>query len=301
MNGNLDLTYATYLTAQYEAVIAAIDAVLAVEVAALLRILKPALAFFFLIQFIRFGGGYIGWQRLLGELARALLIAAMLGAQGLYIPIARNTVVEHVPAAVAEIVTGQGSRLAPTRQFDVVSQAADNLTADIRRRNTSWSVSAFGNSIATVASNVSLQFWIAVQAGVWMVSIRLLAIALCLGPWLLIFELFERTRGFFTSWIGIMAGLLCFQLASAIYMQIALRSQMALLRAVQAAGDAGIDEMLARLLHIANAIFTDALTMLFLPAICAIAGGAAAHVGATKAFNSLPGAAGRAYDKIRKR
>lgn len=298
----VQLTFENLLTSQYTAVVEAMQRVLAAEMVEVARILQPLAGLFVLITFLRWGLGWIDWKHAAQNGGRMLLVGMLIGGQGLYQGPVRAYVMDHIPNTFARVTTGTTGRMAAAAQYDTVSLAAENLAAEIRERNTSWSIAAVQNAAANVFANGAFQFWLSVQAAVWLTSIRLMAIALCIGPWLLLLEIFDGTRGAVRAWIGVLGGLLVFQLASGVFLQISLHSLMAQLRAIQAAGrmrGVTVDEMVANLLHIGSAVFVDAMTMLALPTVCAVFGGIGTHMAAGYAARNLPGAAQRAYERGR--
>jgi hypothetical protein len=131
---------------------------------------------------------------------------------------------------------------------------------------------------------------VAIQAFVWLASIRIMAIAIILGPWLLMFEFFDRTRGFFQNWIGIVVGVWTFQFAASVFLQISMHSEMETLRNIQRASAASnsVDMMLSNLGRAAMSIFGDALTMLVLPAVFGGVSGAGAQIAAWRGMAAMP-------------
>lgn len=294
------LSYTANLGLQYQAIKTAMDRVISAELVAVLPVLRWVLAFYVLVHFWRFATANAHWSSLMWALVRALVVVFFLKGSGAYTANVRDMLFETIPNGVVASTTGSSVLISAPQQFDIVSTAIDALTADIRRQNTSWSVSAIGNSLATWLVNVGLQAAVAVQAYVWLVSVRALAITLCLGVWFIMFELFERTRGFFQHWIGTAVGIVTFQVVSAIYLSLSMQSEMEMLRAIQANSRSfDIDQMISNLIHVGASMFGDALTMLVLPTICALAAGGGVHIGATRAASAIPGAAAAAVSKLR--
>lgn len=300
-----EIAYAAVLTAQYNAVKAGMDRVLTLELAAVVPVLKSVLAVYVLVQFILFAKGHLLGMAFVGRLVRAVVVSFLLS--NVWVSYVRDYAFEKIPTALAGTASGGTSVLTAPQQFENVSTAIDNLTADIRQRNTSWTVTAFGNSIMSWIVWGGLQFALTIQAYIWLTSIRIMALTLCVGVWLILFELFDRTRGFFQHWIGIVVGLWIFQLASSVQLQISLHSEIAMLRMIHDAGASNsVDQMIANMGHVGSALFGDALTMLALPALYGGVGGAAMQYGAASAFRAMPGVmnrvgaqAMRARDRLR--
>ena len=292
-----DLTYTTILTGQYDAVRVAMDRVLAAELAAILPPLRVVLGAYFLLQFIQFAMGHVGIKPVVTALVRGVVVVWLLTGAGIWTGYVRDLSFERVPNALASVATGGNARLTAPQQFDNVSMAIDNLVAGVRKRNTSWSVTGFGNSIMTWLVWGGLQLMLTLQAYVWLASIRIMAIAICMGVWLILFEFFERTRGFFQNWIGIVVGVWTFQLAASVFLQISMHSEIELLRKIQQATPSNsVDVALANLGHVGSALAGDALTMLVLPTVFGGAAGVGAQLGAIAAARALPGMLGKAGD-----
>ena len=294
-----DLRYERFLTEQWYAVRDGMDAVLAAQASEVGYVVRAVAALFLLVLFVQWGtGGRSGWSFIWNG-AKAYAIVLLLTNPGYFAGTVRDYAWEKIPNAMVGAVNGRRSLLATHQQFDVVSAMHESLVADVRRQNQSLSIQTAVNMLNAWLGNGSAQFWLMVMAGTYMTGLKLTAIAICMGMWLIILELFERTRGFFMYWVGVMAGLLAYQLASSIYMQIALRSQQTLLRNTRAARGIGVDEMAVNLMHTGNAMFSDAMTMLALSTICALGGGAAGHAIAARAATALPGAANRMANAAR--
>jgi hypothetical protein len=136
------------------------------------------------------------------------------------------------------------------------------------------------DAIAAWFAGCLIQFWNGVSFDIWLFGRKLLGIVLCMGPWVLTTELPDRTRGYVDQWVGIIVGLIVFQLAAAIELQLMLHSQSAMLMKVRGSIDSvSIDEAVGTLFHLATMMFMDALTMLALPMVCGIGSGAAAAHG----------------------
>lgn len=281
--------YAANLTAQYSAVKAGMDRILAQELVAVMPVLRSVLTVYVLVQFVLFAKGHVLGMTVMGRLLRAVAVSFLLS--NVWATTIRDYAFEKVPTALAGTASGGTSVLTAPQQFENVSTAINNLIADIRQKNTAWTVSAIGNSVAAWLVWAGLQFALSIQAAIWLTSIRVMALSLCVGPWLILFELFERTRGFFQHWIGIVVGLWIFQLAASVQLQISLHSEMELLRQVHDLGDPNsIDQMLANLGQVGSALAADAITMMVLPALYGGIGGAAMQYGAMSAFRAMPGA-----------
>lgn len=298
--GPLQLTYEYWLSTQYEAVLIAMRTAVEASSAAVRVILVAVAPIVIALTAYSWGKGHITWTKAMGDVTRLLVIGALLGGQALYTSRVAPFVFETVPNEIASTISGARSRAASYRQFDTNRIALENLSADIRRKNTEWSLNALGNAANNLASTGAGHWWLTVMAAVWLASIRCLAIALAIIPWLMLFEFWERTRAFFQHWIGVVVGLITFQIACGYFLQVSMQSQMTVLRSVRDAsqGSNSIDLMVQNLMHAANGIFADALTMLVLPSMCGLAGGVGAHF-AGQAVTKLPGMMARTYNSYR--
>lgn len=288
----LAITYAAALSAQYNAVRVGMDRVLALELAVAVPVLKSVLAVYVLVQFVLFAQGQVQGLAFVGRLLRAVVVCFLLS--NVWVSYVRDYAFDKVPTALAGAASGGTVALTVPQQFEAVSVEIDNLMADIRTRNTSWSVTSISNGFMSWIVWGGLQFSLAIQAYVWLTSIRIMALILCVGVWLILFELFERTRGFFQHWIGMVVGIWTFQLASSIQLQIAMRGEHEILRSVRDFGNPNsVDQAIANMGHVGTALFGDALTMLALPALFGGVGGAAAQIGVMTVVRSMPAIAGR--------
>ncbi|MDO9712548.1 type IV secretion system protein [Paracraurococcus lichenis] len=300
MAGIIDaVSFSTSLAAQYTAVRDGMDAVLASEMKVVIPVLKSVLPVYTLVQFVLFGKGLITGFAFVGRLVRAVAVSFILS--NLWVGYVTDYSFEKIPTALASSASAGTAKLTMPEQFDKVSKAIDNLTAEIRTRNTSWSVSAIGNSMMTWLVWGGMQTMLGLQAYVWLTSIRIMALLLCVGAWLILFELFDRTRGFFQHWIGLVVGLWTFQLAASVQLQASMRSEMDLLRAIhEQAANNSVDMMLANMGQVGNALVGDALTMLALPTVVGGAAGIGAQIGVAALARAFPGMAERMSRRVRR-
>lgn len=295
----VDTSFATFAAGQDAALRAGMDNVIQASITTMLPVGRILLVIFVAVSLALFSAGRLGGNALIGRVIRGLAIVYFIGAASVYDASIRDVAFDHIPTAFATAINGGGVTITAGQQFDIVSTAADNLVAEVRKKNTGWSASAISNSIAAWIADAGLQFVFLVIAAMWLLGRKLMALVLCFGPWLAWFELFDRTRGWVDQWLGKIVGLLVFQLAADSLMQISMQGEMQLLRTAQAqVTAAGSDEALGLLFHIFAWIGTDALAMLVLPTICAIGSGAAAGHAAAAMF--AMGAPGRAANFARR-
>ena len=176
------------------------------------------------------------------------------------------------------------------------------LSREFLEQNFQWSPKGIANALAAWIALMALKAEIGVMFAVWMLGRKLMAAVLCFGPWLLLTELFDETRGFCKAWVGKIVGLLVFQLASGAAMRIALDGQFYLLTtALDYANLSNVDQAIGTLFQVFAFIISDVFWIIALPAVCAIGSGAAAgHAVATSAiFGAAGGAASAGFQGFR--
>lgn len=271
-------TYLGYAQIQDSAIIAGMNSIINASLTAVWPIVHWLAIIYLIILFCQVASNQMTVNAGVGKAIRLIVVVFVIHSAGIYTKYVRDLAFTDVPNEIATIVTGSPVGISAASQFDHVAQAADYLVADAQAKNTGsiFSVSAIGNSVALWLADIGMNIATAIMFGVWLLGRKLLAIVLCFGPWLLLFELFDRTRGFTEQWIGKIVGLLVFQLASAALLQIMLKGQSQVLQAIKASPGISLDAMIGKLMHLVGYMATDALTMIALPAICAIGSGAAA-------------------------
>ena len=240
---------------------------------------------YIVITFAQVTANLMTMSAFLGRAVRLFFVVFLLHSAGIYQQYVRTLAFVDVPNEIATVVSGSPVGVSAAAQFDKVSQAADFLVADAEAKNAGhsiFSVSAIGNEIGIRLADGFINLMVAFMFGVWLLGRMLLAVVLCYGPWLLLFELFERTRGFTEAWIGKIVGLLVFQFASAVLLQILIQCISHVLMDIHAAPGASVDDIVNNLMHLAGFMMTGLITLIALPSICAIGSGAAAgHAVAT--------------------
>ena len=272
-------TFAGIAQTQDTALRAAMDAVTSASLSYAVTPLRALLVIYVAITFLLFAGGSLGRNGLIGRLLRAAFVWMIVTSGTVYASDIRDLCFDGIPNQIATTINGQGATISAAAQFDKVSAAADSMVAAVRAQNTGWSVSALSNAIGAWIATAGLQFVLGVMCAVWLLGRKLMAVVLCFGPWLICFELFDRTRGWVDQWLGKIVGLLVFQLASSVLLQLMLTGEMNLMQQFHNATSVGVDEAVGQLFHVVVMVAMDAITMLALPAVCAIGSGAAAGHG----------------------
>ena len=294
--------YSFYATRQDIALQAGMDAVLQ----SLLGGIRPSLQFGLLVYVVA-AGFAVAYGRMSGDryatwFIRALAISWLLAGTAAYGPVIRNLMFDEIPNWIASMVNGSTSRITAAQQFDVLSAASTNMVADVYAKTSGWSLSGMGQRMSAEAAHAFQDMVLGLQFISFMLSRRLLVLAICIGPPLLIFELFEATRGFVRHWIGVLVGLCALQLASAVQLQISLRGAMQFLQMMRANPGEGLDAQVAGLWDIGIWFLLDAIAMFSIPTICAVGSGVGAHMAAgssavTGLASKATGIAGKAVSK----
>lgn len=221
---------------------------------------------------------------------RALAVAWLIGGAAAYNPVVRTAVMDDVPNLVASAMDVQGGRIAAAQQFCTLRTATENLASRVFAEATGWSVSALGARLSAEAALGWQGLCLEVMFVVWLIGRRLAALALCLGPFLLCFELFENTRGFVRHWIGTVVGLLAFQLTTAVQLRMSYEGAAHYLLQLRGGMGGGLDAMVRILWDAAGWFAMDAVVMFAIPTICAVGSGVAVQTAAgSKVVQNLIG------------
>jgi type IV secretion system protein VirB6 len=275
-------TFLAYATAQDTALRKSMDAVINASLSAAVPALHWLAIIYIVITFATVAANAMTVNAFIGRTVRLSVVVTLISTSGFYVQHVRDLLFDQVPTEIASVVTGAPSLTSAAQQFDLVSMAADHIVADAQAKNTWFTANGIGNSVAAWFADIAINLLTSIMFGVWMLGRWLLAVGLCMGPWLLLFELFDRTRGWVSQWIGHLVGVLVFSLSSAVILQILLRGEMDLLRAVNNSAS-NVDEIIGQLFHVAGFVGAGALTMLAAPVTFAIGSGSAAGHGVAMA------------------
>lgn len=275
--GNGAPTYLNFAQIQDAAVISGMNSVINASLAFVWPIVHWLAIIYLIVLFVQVASNAMTMSAFIGKFVRLFVVVALIHTSGIYTKYVRDLAFTEVPNAIAQVVTGTQPGVSAAAQFDTITMATDNLFATALKLNagSGW-IAGVANTIALWIANGAADLMIAIMFGIWLLGRKLLAIVLCFGPWLLLFELFDMTRGFTAQWLGKIVGLLVFQLASATLMVIMLKGESTILQAIKASPSVDIDQTIGTLMHLVVFLATDALTMIALPAICAIGSGVAA-------------------------
>lgn len=272
------------------------NAVIGKELTYVVPTLKAAGVLFILRQFFLIHTGYLSKERFLSSLFRVLVIVYLITSSGQYVQRIEQPIFNNVPQAISSAIlsasgTPTTSAMSIAQQFDAVSAMADAVTGLVQQRATVWSPSSYGRVIAAWIANGFMQSVLGIIAWVWLQGQRALGIVLCFGPYLLIFELFDRTRGFVDQWIGKLVGVLSFGLGTGVVLAYQMTDLLQVLTSAANNMPTSDDAATSVLFHVLANIVQDAFTMLALPGLCAFGAGVAASY-ASPVLSAVSGAGG---------
>lgn len=303
-----DCLYTAFASSLDAATNSGIDAVVAAGVSSIRPILQTALTVAVVAGGFAVSFGKMSAERLAVWAVRALAVAWLIGGAAQYNPVVRTAVMDDAPNLVASAmnVEGANTRITSAQQFCTLRTATENLASKVFKEATGWSVSALGARLSAEAALGWQGVCLEVMFAIWLIGRRLAALALCLGPFLLCFELFENTRGFVRHWIGTVVGLLCFQLTTAIQLRMSYEGAATYLSRLRGGMGVSLDGMVQVLWDAAGWFAMDAVVMFAIPTICAVGSGVAVQTAAgSQAVKNLIGKGvqlgNRANDAVRDR
>lgn len=300
--GIVGFAYAAMAQARLDHLKAMMDAVIAAELTFMVPILKSLMVLFVARQFLMMQGGYLEWNRFVGSILRAGIVIFLITHSGAFAQTIRDPLFTKIPAAISSTILGSvgvnvTSAMGPAQQFDQVALQMDQLTARTLEVNTSWSATSIANSLAAHTANGGAQTVLGLIAGVWMCGVSLLAILLCFGPVLLVFELFDRTRGFVDQWVGKIIGIIALGMGTSILLALQMQELNDLLRTIHGSigpnTNPNASEAVGMLVHVFANLALDLLLMLSLP-VAVTFGSSAAQSLMTPALLAMRGAGGAA-------
>ena len=268
---------------------AAMGVIIGAELGFIVPILRALLGIFIGRQFFLCMNGYMTVKSFIDSITRSLIIVLLLVHAGQYVQRVETPVFDTIPQTLSNLVlSAEGIDTNNTdsvaTQFDKVAQGADAVTALIVSHNTGWSVSGLVNSATAYLADGGLQIILAIICAIWLLGQTLLAIILCFGPCILVFELFDRTRHLVDQWIGKLVGITAFGFATSILLGIQMQGLQNLLRQFHDNMPTSSGQAIGIMFHIGCDVVLDALTMVALPTICSFGSGIAASLAAPSAL-----------------
>jgi len=293
------IAYATLAAERLANLKSMMDAVINAETAYVTPVLKALFLIYLGRQFLMMNYGYLSGKTFVSTILRSGIVILLVTKAGAYVQYVRDPIFERIPqalAAMASSAVGGGATVTmnPAQQFDAAAQAINVVTAQTLALNTGWSVSAFGNYLAASLSNGGAQTILGCICGIWLLGVTMLAIVLCFGKVILLFELFDRTRGWVGAWLGKLVGVLAFGFGTNILLALQMTELMNLLIRVHANLPSNGAEAVGVLMSVVSNIVLDLLTMAALPAAVGFGSGIAASVAAPAVGLALRGGVGAA-------
>lgn len=288
----IGLTYESIAAGRLEQIKTAMNAVIGAETTFMVPILRSLFLIFIAHQGLLTMYGHMTMHRLVGSIIRVGIIVLLITHAGEFTTRVQTPIFETIPQAISNTILssvagGTSNTQTLAQQFDSVSAAADALTALVASRSTSWSVSGLVNYLTAWVADAGMQILLGIIAAVWLLGQTLLAIILCFGPLLLVFELFDRTRGWVDQWIGKLVGMTAFGIGTSILLAIQMQGLINLMRSSHDGMPTSGDAAVAVMFHIMTNILLDAFTMMALPLICSIGSGVAASLAAPSALMTM--------------
>ena len=287
--GTVGATYEALATGRIAEIKTMMDSVITAELTFMVPVLKAAFLIFVGRQALLIMLGHLSVERFVSSTIRVLIVILLITHSGQFVHYVREPIFDTIPNAISStILASAGVNTSGTaslaQQFDKVAMASDAITAKILALNTGWSVASAANYITAGFANGAVQWLLMLICGVWLLGQTFLAIILCFGPLLLVFELFDRTRGWVDQWIGKLVGLLSFGVGTSILLALQMNGLFLLFKRMETAMPTSGAEAVAGFLRVGGNVFLDALTMASLPLICAIGSGVAASLAAPSAL-----------------
>jgi len=291
------IAYATLAAERLANLKSLMDAVVNAETAYVTPVLKALFLIYLGRQFLMMNYGYLSGTTFVSTILRSGIVILLVTKAGAYVQYVRDPIFDRIPQALGAMVSRGGGvtvGMNPAEQFDAAAVAINAVTAQTLALNTGWSVSAFGNYLAASLSNGGAQAILACICGVWLLGVTLLAIILCFGKVILLFELFDRTRGWVGAWLGKIIGVLAFGFGTNILLALQMTELMSLLARVHTNLPSNGAEAVGVLMSVVSNIILDLLTMVALPTAVGFGSAAAASLAAPSAMLALRGGAGAA-------
>lgn len=258
------------------------------EQAVLVPILGLLLLMFFGRQFFLVMFGHLEMAKFMNSAIRAAVIVFLVHGTVNFNTYVAQKVFTNVPQALSTLgagsyipaSTGQSS----ATQFDQVSAAGDAITAQINSQVQITSPSTWLNGMTADFSDAAFQMELFCIFGVWFLGLNLLAIALCLGPPLLCFEFFERTRHFVDTWISWLVSFACHGLASSIVLGMEMQSLQDMLKSANGIAGQNLPAAASMMVHAVGNGILDLLLIVACPLAFSLGAGATTALAAPAAF-----------------
>lgn len=264
------------------------NTVISAEHGILLPILKALVAMYITRQILLVMWGHMSVGTLLNCVVRALVITFLLNSTTNFNTYVVNNVFTNTPQiltnlGVGSYTPGTAGKSSPA-QFDAVSASGDALAAQIRARSTCWSSTCFTNSGTAYFSDAAFQVILCCIFAVWFLGLNLIAIALVMGQLILLFEFFDRTRGFVDQWIGKLVGFGAFGFATSIVLAMQMQGMQTMLNKLNGLAGTNVDAAVSMFTHAIGSSVIDLLMIIACPVAFGFGSGAVAALAAPSAL-----------------
>lgn len=268
------------------------DAVIAAEV----NVLNPIIRALFLIyigrQFLLCMAGDLTMQRFWSTVMRSGIIILLVSHNGQFVQWVRTPIFEGVGQQTSAMVAGDFGATAAgvpmAAQFDAIAAKGDAIVGEIDAVSTNvFSLMDWINSITAHVANAIFQLILACVVAIWLLGQSFLAIILAMGLPILLFEIFERTRGFVDQWISKILGFCAFGFATSFVLAVEMQGMKTMFDAVHGKAIGNVAQAVAMLLHIVGNGVLDLLTMAFVPTVVGFGSGAVAALAAPSAMLAM--------------
>lgn len=276
--------------AQYdEAIRAGADAAMNAGLARLTQLMPYFLTPMVIMWGVLGATGQLGWGRLLSYLLRlAFFLWLVVGLA--YVPVIRNTVVDDIPNEIATVVNGGGATITSAQQFDALDEATAHFVANIKAQATG--IFAFPTRLTADAARGYAKFWLELIFYIWIIVRMATYLLVASMAFMMLFVLFDSTRGWVMSMVGKMVGVSVWQLMTSILLAVQVAGMQVYLRSAIANPGASIDEQLENAWDIGGWFLGCFVLLLVVPSLSGFGAGYVA-AGAQGAIFGAVGTAGR--------
>lgn len=256
------------------------DVAIAAELAVIVPVLKALVGIYICLQSGQLMLGRMTFTTWFVSSFRALVVTLLIAHSGAFAQYVRTPLWQTWPQAISSVILSSaggtsGPNVGLAKQMDGVAAAIDLISLKTQALSTGWSMTNLTASLGSMMADSGSQIILGMIAGIWLLSLVLMAIALTLFPWILLFELFERTRGWVTHYLATFAGLLLFGAGTSVLLAIQLTElQVQMQDLVNHFPDNPVEAM-SGIIHAASNMVADLIAIIILPVICALGGSGA--------------------------
>lgn len=234
-------------------------------------ILPPAI----ITALVLVGLGLMG-QKVFVTYGIRIAVVMWLVVGGAYVPIIRDALVDDIPAEISRRINNSvDTRMGAVQQFAMIDAAAGNYVAQVNQVATG--ITQIGNKIAAWFARGMQKIFLEFVFYIWIGMRQLAYLVAAAGSFMILFFVFESTRGWAMSQLGRMVGVAAWQVSASILLKIMLGGTQIYLKRIQTIGTSmSIDMQIDQCLDIAGWFFGMLVLFFMVPASVAIGTGAAA-------------------------